>query len=299
MTRYYEVGRLFFSIKMNDNSAIWGRLSNYEPFLREAPAVDTIFTFSVFEHQIDAAEIEGKQLVFDEKDADPLSPKIAIYTVGHNWLFEVAPYQKHPICVRFITSSDFSSARVYMDETKMGRFAVDNAAMLLYAFRTATMHTLTMHASVTVNNGSGYLFLGSSGTGKSTHSSLWLKYIDGSWLLNDDNPVVRVLDDGEIRVFGTPWSGKTSCYKDDSAPVGAFVKLRQAPSNVIQRFKPLETYAVLYSSTSGYKEDETIADGLHETMEKIAVTIPGFILDCLPDESAARLCYDNVTQASR
>ena len=55
------------------------------------------------------------------------------------------------------------------------RFAIDNAAMLLFAFSTAGKGTLEMHASVTVKDGKGYLFLGHSGTGKSTHSRQWLE----------------------------------------------------------------------------------------------------------------------------
>ena len=35
------------------------------------------------------------------------------------------------------------------------------------------------------------LFQGKSGTGKSTHSGLWLKHIPGCELLNDDNPIVH------------------------------------------------------------------------------------------------------------
>ena len=57
------------------------------------------------------------------------------------------------------------------------------------------------------------MLLGKSGTGKSTHSRLWLKYIPDTKLLNDDNPAVRIMDNNTIMIYGTPWSGKTPCYK--------------------------------------------------------------------------------------
>ena len=95
------------------------------------------------------------------------------------------------------------------------------------------------------------MFLGHSGTGKSTHSSLWLKYIQGTALVNDDNPVVRVLEDGEVRVYGSPWSGKTPCYRNVSYPVGAIVKLDQAPYNEIQPLKGIRAYAAVVPSISG------------------------------------------------
>lgn len=37
--------------------------------------------------------------------------------------------------------------------------------------------------------------------------------------MNDDNPVVRVID-GEAMIYGSPWSGKTPCYRQVKAPLG-------------------------------------------------------------------------------
>ena len=49
-------------------------------------------------------------------------------------------------------------------------FVLNNFLMMLYAFNAARHHTLLMHASVVATEtGKGYLFLGKSGTGKSTH----------------------------------------------------------------------------------------------------------------------------------
>lgn len=67
-----------------------------------------------------------------------------------------------------------------------------------------------MHASVVATEtGKGYLFLGKSGTGKSTHTGLWLQQFSDCHLLNDDNPIVHVDSLGkQATVFGSPWSGK-------------------------------------------------------------------------------------------
>lgn len=60
------------------------------------------------------------------------------------------------------------------------------------------------------------------------HSRLWLEHIPDSDLLNDDNPIVRFYPTGEVIVYGSPWSGKTPCYRNEAVPVGAFVRLKQA-----------------------------------------------------------------------
>ena len=165
----------------------------------------------------------------------------------------------------------------------------------MFSFSTASMDTLLIHASVTMNGGKGYLFLGKSGTGKSTHSQLWIKNIEGCELLNDDNPALRVCDDGVVRVYGTPWSGKTPCYRNLDVPVGAIVDLHQAKKNVIKRQSLPEAYASIYVSFSGYRFIKNMADGYHATNAKIVSSVPCYSLDCLPNPEAAFLCYDTVT----
>lgn len=89
-------------------------------------------------------------------------------------------------------------------------FQLNTAIMIAFAAASAPEQTLLMHASVIAKEAGAYLFFGTSGTGKSTHSRLWLENVEGSSLLNDDNPALRVID-GKVIVFGTPWSGKTPC----------------------------------------------------------------------------------------
>ena len=180
----------------------------------------------------------------------------------------------------------------------MAPFVVNNFLMMIYTFATAERGTLMVHASVIRYEGRGYLFLGKSGTGKSTHTRLWLKHIEGSRLLNDDNPVVA-LDPktGEITVYGTPWSGKTPCYLNESVPVGAFVRLEQAPANDISRLTATYAFAALLPSCSCLKQDAAIYKGIIDTVTHIATRIPVCHLKCLPDEAAARLSMQTITQA--
>ena len=173
-------------------------------------------------------------------------------------------------------------------------FALSNALMVMFALRTASLRTALFHAAVIGCGGRGYLFLGKSGTGKSTHARLWLKHVPGSELVNDDNPVVRIEADGTAWVYGSPWSGKTPCYRNMRLPLGGFVQIAQAPYNAIRRLKGIAAYAALVPSISGKRWDRAIADGLHETENDLATNIPVWHLDCLPDEAAARLCAGEV-----
>ena len=119
--------------------------------------------------------------------------------------------------------------------------------------------------------------------------------LDDTELLNDDNPVIRLVD-GEAIVFGTPWSGKTHCYKNESVPLKAVVRLSQAPYNKISRNIPLQAYASLMPACSCMRWDRISTDALHRTVEKVISKVRCWHLECLPDADAAYTCHKAVTQ---
>ena len=192
-----------------------------------------------------------------------------------------------------VCSDDYSMGRL-ITTGRHEKMAIDNALMIMFALATADKGTVLFHAAAVSYEGRGYMFLGPSGTGKSTHASLWQRYIAGTALVNDDNPVVRIDEDGTATVYGSPWSGKTPCYRNVSYPLSGIVVLSQAPYNKIQRLSGIYAYAALVESISGKRWDERIADGLHQTENALASSVPVWHLECLPDEAAAHLCCSNV-----
>ena len=189
--------------------------------------------------------------------------------------------------------SGFTTGTLSLHQTEADAFVLNNILMMVYAFRTACIDTVLMHASVIKKDGRGYLFLGKSGTGKSTHTRLWLENIPECELLNDDNPIVHYnKETGETTVYGSPWSGKTPCYKNDSVPVGAFVRLDQAPENIIKKEGPARAFASLLPSCSCLKAEEDLNNGVIETVKLLAANLPVYHLKCLPDKAAAELSYN-------
>ena len=165
--------------------------------------------------------------------------------------------------------------------------------MLVYVLSTAKLDTLLVHASVVKNVNKGFAFLGKSGTGKSTHSQLWLDYIVGSELLNDDNPVIRIID-GKAWVFGSPWSGKNPCYKNQNALLKGIVKLQQSSENKIEKLSRLRSYAVMLPACSCFRWENEIMTGVHNTIEKLVANVDCYQLACLPDKEAVELSYATV-----
>lgn len=165
---------------------------------------------------------------------------------------------------------------------------------IAYGLVTLPYDTVAIHTSVIVSQGKAAIFLGESGTGKSTHTRLWRENIADATLLNDDSPIVRIIDD-EVKVFGSPWSGKTPCYKQACYPLAGCVRLSQAPYNEIKRLSIPQAYAALHPSCPpDFAYDDTLYDHIGRFIGRILTKVPVFHLACLPNAEAAKLSYKNL-----
>ncbi len=170
------------------------------------------------------------------------------------------------------------------------RFALWMALSVL----SASSKMVLIHSSVIVHQNKAVLFLGESGTGKSTHTRLWLKHIPDAHLLNDDSPILAV-EDGMPVVYGSPWSGKTHCYHQLRFPLAAAVRLSQAPYNKIRRLSVIEAFSAIHPSCPpALAQDDKFQDMVVEMLSDVLAVVPVFHLECLPDEAAAWTSHDAI-----
>lgn len=160
---------------------------------------------------------------------------------------------------------------------------------IAYAITIVRQQTIKLHASVIVKEGRALVFLGKSGTGKSTHSRLWQEFVPGSLLLNDDEPIIRLMQDRVIRVFGAPWSGSTPCYLNESAEVASFVQLRQKPENKIIKLHGVDAFASLFQSVALLRSDKEGRETVCSLIGTILEKVPVYRLDNRPDIEAVKL----------
>ncbi|MBR1573328.1 MAG: hypothetical protein IJ652_00600 [Bacteroidales bacterium] len=270
--------------------------SQYEPF-RTGDDAEPLFTLHVRGGEPDwlaAGKADGSIQRIMNVDARP--PVYYIYSRGGDTLYE---FETEPgvIAGTLLVSEDLKTGEYYPKPgfgpyTTM--FQVSTSLMMLYTYATASASTLLMHASVIRYGGLANLFLGVSGTGKSTHSRLWLGHIEGCDLVNDDNPVLRV-EAGKLYVYGSPWSGKTPCYRNLRVPVRAIVRLDQAPRNEIKRITGLQAYASVIAAASSIRWMRAIMDRITATVEQATQLAACWHLDCLPDQEAAAVCFHATT----
>lgn len=165
---------------------------------------------------------------------------------------------------------------------------------MMFGIVIAPLGAIAIHSSVAVKDGGAVLCLGESGTGKSTHTRLWRENIEGATLLNDDSPIIRFID-GKSIVYGSPWSGKTHCYKNECVEVRALLRLSQAPHNKIRRQPALAAIgAILPSCPPAFAYDDELQDHICNTVSNIISSTPVYHLECLPNGEAAQLSYSTI-----
>lgn len=258
----------------------------YSPFVMDHGETDVTLLFTLtIDGSFNPPAVQEKIGHFDETGA---LQEVFRYQDG-SYLFRLSDPARNVACA-MQTAANFgqATARLYGPRSTQV-FGFNNAMMIAFAFSSATQGALLMHSSVTLYRGRANMNLGKSGTGKSTHSALWIKNFAGTELLNDDNPVVRV-DPKEVTVYGSPWSGKTPCYKNKRAPVRALVMLQQKPYNHIEQLSVLPALGAMLSSCSTMVWDRTSYHAILNTISAVLRLVPVYHLECLPDRDAADLC---------
>lgn len=155
---------------------------------------------------------------------------------------------------------------------------------------------MMVHSSAVVKNGYAYLFSADPGTGKSTHTSLWLKaFGDDAFIINDDKPALRIID-GQVYVYGTPFSGKTDLNVNTRAKLGGICFLERSEENWIKPITGAEAIMLILRQTLHRLDNEQMPKML-ELLDKILSTAPLYRMGCNISEAAAQLAYNTMKRA--
>ena len=117
-------------------------------------------------------------------------------------------------------------------------------------------------------------------------------------LMNDDNPIIRLID-GKAFIYGSPWSGKTPCYRNVKAPLGAITRIVRDEENFVEKVGPIEAFAQILASCSSMKWDITIFDNICKIITRIIETTPNYNLHCRPDKAAAFVCRKAISRGEK
>ena len=151
---------------------------------------------------------------------------------------------------------------------------------------------MMLHSSCVEKDGFAYLFSARSGTGKSTHTHLWLKNLEGTRIINDDKPAL-VYDNGKWYACGTPFSGKTDENIDVKIPVRAITFLHRSEKNTVKKIPPFQAVGLLLEQTIK-PADRSLAENMLELADLLLREVPVFSLGCNLDNDAAVIAYNEI-----
>lgn len=189
-----------------------------------------------------------------------------------------------------IASPDFKYIKTNsLLENPHTAYILDRFILISFIARAVDFNILKIHSSAIYKDNKAIAFLGVSGTGKSTHSSLWLKYIENAKLLNDDEPFVKVEKNGFVTIYGAPWSGSTKCYKNISIPLKAIVHLEQNKENILHKQSIIESINSLLISVNTLKMYKGMKVKQYKIILDLLTHVPTYNLKCRADREAVVL----------
>lgn len=149
---------------------------------------------------------------------------------------------------------------------------------------------MLLHASAVEKDGEAFLFSAKSGTGKSTHTHLWLEYFENARIINDDKPAIRKIGE-DYFAFGTPFSGKTDESVNTGVKLAAIVFLERSKTNIIKKITPAEAIPLIMNQTV---RPSTSADSMNiflNFMDGLLTKVPVYKLYCNISLDAVKTAY--------
>ena len=220
--------------------------------------------------------------------------ELTIFDVTDAYRFVFAPcWGIHEMRVK----KDGSAAVLYCTDDYTKDHTEDLFHALRFAFLIAAQQRqlFVLHSVSILYQGKAWLFSGSSGTGKSTHASLWQEQFHTPVLNGDLN--LLGMKDGIPLIYGLPWCGTSETYTTAAYPLGGIVFLKQAPCNIVESLSADEQALFLMQRliSPTWTEDLLLKD--LRFAETLAPLIKIFRLNCTKDNEAAIVMKSAIDQS--
>ena len=175
-------------------------------------------------------------------------------------------------------------------EDSMLMFNVVNSAVCYFV---QMKNGFVFHSSSICSGGEGIAFSAKSGTGKSTHTRLWLENIPETFILNDDTPIIFLGSDNKFYISGTPWAGTTGINKNATVPLKAIVFLERGEENEISPMSPQEAMQPFFDGIRTPITDRMFSNCL-DNLNKLFLSVPIYKLKCNMNPEAAIVARDGI-----
>lgn len=151
---------------------------------------------------------------------------------------------------------------------------------------------MMLHSSCIEKDGFAYLFSARSGTGKSTHTHLWLENLENTRIINDDKPAL-LRENGVWYACGTPFSGKTDENLNVKIPVRAIIFLFRGKENRVEKIDGSVAVPLALEQTIN-PVDKAMAINMLDSLDMLLREIPAFKIYCNMEKDAAITAYNEI-----
>jgi hypothetical protein len=254
-----------------------------------------------------------------------------LYEDASGFRFDIGPAIENQPYKRLLVDSQFCVATLQMNAKFFANLPVPPDPWEYPLDELLIMHRLTQEKAIELHgcgivraNGTGNLFVGHSGAGKSTTTRLWTALEDVE-VLSDDRIIVRrdeELDietprraagaDGEhgvlrlrdcsasrsnhfaqddraitgMRMYGTPWHGEAMYASPGSAPLARIFILEHGHGNVLTRLSPSQAVAELFARSFVPFHRHEYVDSALDFLQELVGAVPCYHYAFEPTEAA-------------
>ena len=228
--------------------------------------------------------------------------KIAELAIGVEARYDYLPRlakdyltDEEPLFTVCATDADIAKEREESEDDFSPGYLESIVVYRKIAERLPKYDAFVFHGAVLGYDGYAYLFTAKSGTGKTTHTRLWLSEIGGDvHYLNGDKPIIRFID-GRPIAFGTPYRGKEGYGINESLPIRSIAFLSRSEKNTARTVGTEEIDTFL--ATQVYMpHDPLAAIRTLKLIDKLQRSVRLVALGCNMEPEAAHVAFAEMTK---
>jgi len=201
---------------------------------------------------------------------------------------------------RLLVDKHFRQATLQMSEAAFSGFPHVAEPLEYPLDELLIMHRLTQENAIELHScgivrqdGTGNLFVGHSGAGKSTTTRLWAA-CESVEILSDDRIIVRrdsVRRDPAqkaaiMRMYGTPWHGEAAYASPGSASLARIFVIEHGRGNVLTRLSPCQAVAELFARSFVPFHRHEYVDCALAFLQELVSVVPCYHYAFEPTEAA-------------
>lgn len=234
-TSYMNIGGLYLEFNTPENALS----KEFSPFsIAECPSIDMRIDITTTNGLSTTTAgkllLHTKDLIVCEQDNDYL-----IY-------FPAAEQIQEAVLKKDGSYAHFFCLPPYHEPLKADLF---HAIRLVFLYLAQKRRRLAIHSASLYYKEKAWLFSGSSGAGKSTHTNLWHDLFQTP-VINGDLNLIELTEKGPV-IHGMPWCGTSQIADPETYPLGGIILLKKAKNNQCEKLSmDKKTLLVLQRSIS-------------------------------------------------